>query len=309
MADSVDTMIENSYNRALAWGNWVSTVAESTIHGLDNFDPDSGSFTRKKTKAETTKVAQPKKLAPALIAPKNPTLAQVEELRAALQKMLDDFFDEYFSPVDASSDAQKWLIDALKLDADLKFGQPKIEEIWRDARVHTAAQGNSFDGLTIPAQANYTRTRDVYDAFDVAEEFSLQAAMVGIWEFAASTKLPDLRGDAIKATADYIMALKQTDKLVSDTKTEILNAEAQMRKTAAAWYMAQLSPTLRDVDRIKVLLGERRDNEVTADDLRTKYSELAVKAAIGGAESVAKAAQAATASLNSIISSSTAGFS
>jgi hypothetical protein len=145
--------------------------------------------------------------------------------------------------------------------------------------------------------------------FSVAEQFAREGAKIDLWNHAAGLKLRDLRADAIQATGNYLKALTSADTVAATASTAILEAESRMRAAAASWYLAQLGPVRRDTARAVISKTEDRSNELITDDLIMRTAELSVNAAIQGAGAVAKVAQAASASTNSVISSSTAGFS
>jgi hypothetical protein len=305
MADSVDTMIENAYNRATIWGSWANQKSYDAVHGVDVFV--EGVPTRKGTLALYPKVTQPPTYAALPTLPTMPTTAQMQAFRQALQNMLDDFFGAYFSPADAYAAAEAWVLDALSTD-DPDLPGTNLDLIWGRARNYTQALGDDLTGLNLPAEALTAHVTPAYAAFTQAESYARSSVKVDLWQHAAALKLRDLRADAITATGEYIRALSSTDAVVMDAQTSILEAEIRMKTAAAAWYTAQLGPTIRDTERLTTSVTEDRSGEIISDDLKAQYAELAVKAAISGSQAVAMAAQAATASLNSIISSSVAGF-
>jgi len=307
MADSVDTMIENAYNRATSWGSWADVKAYDAVHGVDEFDEETGTWTRKGTISLYPKVPQPPKYATLPALPQMPTPGQIQAFRQALQNMLDDFFGAYFAPADAYAAAEAWVLDALSTD-DPDLPGANLDLIWGRAQDYTQALGNDLTGLDLPAEALTAHVTPAYAAFAHAESYARSSVKVDLWQHAAALKLRDLRADAIIATGEYIRALSSTDAVVINATTTVLEAETRMKATAAAWYIAQLGPTLRDSERAITSVSEDRTDEIISDDLKMQYSELAVKAAISGSQAVAQAAQAATASLNSIISSSVAGF-
>lgn len=311
MADSVDTMIENAYNRAASWGSWANVKAFDAVHQVDSYvyDPTTAtySYVRNAVGAPPVKVPQPPKYAGLPVLPQTPTVAQMQAFRQALQNMLDDFFGAYFAPADAYAAAEAWVLDALSTD-DPDLPGANLDLIWNRAQDYTQALGNDLTGLDLPSEALTAHTTPAYAAFTHAESFARSSVKVDLWQHAAALKLRDLRADAITATGEYIRALSSTDAVVVNAQTSILEAETRMKTAAAAWYIAQLGPTLRDSERTITSVTEDRTDEIISDDLKAQYSELAVKAAISGSQAVAQAAQAATASLNSIISSSTTGF-
>jgi hypothetical protein len=308
MADSVDTMIENSYNRAISWGSTADWKSYDAVHGVDSFDPLTGLWGRKNAGGVLpVKVPQPPKYAGIPTLPTTPTLAQMQAFRQALQNMLDAFFGAYFAPADAYAAAEAWVLDALSTD-DPKLPGTNLDLIWNRAQNYTQALGNDLTGLDIPTEALTPHATPAYAAFAHAEAYARSSIKVDLWQHAAALKLRDLRAEAITATGEYIRALSSTDAVVVGAQTSILEAETRMKTAAASWYMAQLGPTVRDTERTTTSVTEDRTDEIIGDDLKAQYSELAVKAAISGSQAVAMAASAATASLNSIISSSTAGF-
>ncbi len=308
MADSVDTMIENSYNRATSWGNWADEKAFRAVRGVDTYDPLTNTWTRKNAGGVVpSKVPQPPAYAAIPALPVTPTVAQMQAFRQALQNMLDTFFGAYFSPADAYAAAEAWVLDALTT-SDPKLPGTNLDLIWGRAQNYTQALGNDLTGLDLPAEALTPHVTPAYAAFVQAESYARSAAKVDLWQHAAALKVRDLRADAIRATGEYIKALSSTDVVVVGAQTAVLEAEVRMKTAAAAWYSAQLGPAVRDVERQVTSVTEDRNLEIISDDLKAQYAELAVKAALGGANAVGKAASAATASLNSIISSSTAGF-
>lgn len=307
MADSVDTMIENSYNRAAGWGNWADQKALDAVHGVDSYDALTGTWGRNSTGASPVKVPQPPNYAALPVLPATPTLAQMQAFRQALENMLNSFFGAYFAPADAYAAAEAWVLDALTTD-DPKLPGTNLDLIWNRAQNYTQALGNDLSGLELPSEALTPHTTPAYAAFAHAASYARSAVKVDLWQHAAALKLRDLRADAITATGEYIRSLANTDAVVVNAQTSILEAETRMKTAAASWYMAQLGPTVRDTERTTTSVTEDRTDEIISDDLKAQYSELSVKSAISGAQAVASVAQAATASLNSIISSSNAGF-
>lgn len=297
MADSVDTMIVNSYSRAQSWGVWSNVQAFNAVKGVNSF----------KRPKLTAAVNPPKSYAKNLTLPKQPTNQQLQAFRQQVQDMLDDFFADHFSPADAYDAAVDWIIDTLSTN-DPKMPGNNLNIIWGRAESNTVGLGNELTGLDLPQEAFTPHVASAYAAFTHAEAYARGAAKVDLWQHAVALKLRDIRAEAITATGEYIRALAAADLAVSSEKVAILEAEARLKTTAAAWYVAQLGPTLRDTERKIGLTLQGRADDMAITDLNSQYAELAVSTAIGGAQAVAKAAQAATASLNSIISSSTVGF-
>lgn len=295
MADSVDTMIENAYNRAATYGLFADDNAYKAVHGVDPFP---GAF---------AKTSTPKKYSKKLELPALPTEAELQAFRQGLQNLLDDFFGEYFSPSDAYLAAEAWVIDTLTT-GDPKLPGNNFDVIWARAVNHTEALGNSVDDLELPEDAYEPHTALAYAAFDPAKTYSRSVVKVDLWNHAAASHLRDLRAEAITATGEYIRAIARADLIPVNAQTAIMQAHIAMRTAMADWFLAQLGPTQRDVDRKIVSVGEDRSGEIVSDDAVMKKAELLVKAAISGAEAVSMVAQAAAASMNSVIGSSTVGF-
>lgn len=310
MANSVDTEITNAVSRATGWGVTAANRAHDAFHGVDEFDPISQTYQRGKASRTPLypKVVQPPNYTATLNLPAEPTTAEIEAFREGIEGVLDDFFGEYFSPSDAYAAAEAWVLDALTT-GDPKLPGNGLTTIWGRAQDNTQALGNDLDGLSLPPEANVAHRSSAYAVFSVAEQFAREGAKIDLWNHAAGLKLRDLRADAIQATGNYLKALTSADTVAATASTAILEAESRMRAAAASWYLAQLGPVRRDTARAVISKTEDRSNELITDDLIMRTAELSVNAAIQGAGAVAKVAQAASASTNSVISSSTAGFS
>lgn len=295
MADSVDTMIENAYNRARYWGLVADNMALSAKNGVDPF---AGGY---------SKIAQPPKYATAPSLPAFPTDAQMEAFRQAFERMLDDFFGQYFDPSDAYLAAEAWVINTLT-DGYGTLPGNSVGEIWGRAQNNTLALGNDLDGLDLPAEALTPHQTLAYGAFAHARNYSESMVKVDLWNHAAAFHLRDLRADAITAIGEYIRARANADLAPLNAQTAIATAQIAAQNAAASWYTAQLGPTERDVKRTVISKTEDRNSEMIGDDLVVKNMEMFVKAAINAADAVANVAQAATASMNSVIGSSTVGF-
>jgi hypothetical protein len=284
--------------------------ALDAFNGVSEFDEVGGTYKRGKWNKvpKYPKVVQPPNYTATLNLPAEPTTAEIEAFREGIEGVLDDFFGEHFSPSDAYAAAEAWVLDALTT-GDPKLPGNGLTTIWGRAQQHTQALGNDLAGLTLPSESNVTHQTAAYEVFATAEQFAREAAKIDLWNHAAGLKLRDLRADAIQATGNYLKALTSADTVAATASTAILEAESRMRAAAASWYLAQLGPVRRDTARAVISKTEDRSNEMIADDLLVRNAELSVNAAIQGAGAVAKVAQAAAASTNSIISSSTAVFS
>jgi hypothetical protein len=221
--------------------------------------------------------------------------------------MLTSFFGAYFAPANAYAAAEAWLLDALSTD-DPKLPGTNLDLIWNRAQNYTQALGNDLTGLDIPSEALTPHITPAYAAFAHAEAYARSSAKVDLWQHAAALNLKDLRAEAIIAAGGYISALSKADAAVATAKVDILDAETRLKSAGAAWYAAQIDVAIRNADRNIIMQSSELDADVLIASLGAKYSDLAVKAAVAGAGAVGMAAQAATASLNSVTSSSTAAF-
>lgn len=306
MADSVDTMIDNAVTRASSWGNTVSYYSTAAAEGADtSWNVVSIADGVQKFPGVVEPTMPPPTYGATLTAPSVPTMAEADAFRLALESELDTFFATYFSAADAYEAAVAWVLDALNTN-DPDLPGTGFREIWDDARLKVTAQGNGLGDLSLPVTVTHVSAAPT--VIDHAEAFSLSRVKADLWQHAAALKVRDLRIEAIEAAGNYIKASVSADLAVLEGQTSLFLAKQQAQATAANWYTALISPSRRDAERAFIQKSELRKFDLSHGDHTFTAVDQKVAAYLQGAENMGKVAQAAQASMNSVISSSTVGF-
>lgn len=301
---TVDTEISNAVTRAGSWGNTASFYGLVASEGGElwngNYFDGVTTFT-----GSATPTTPPPTYGAALVAPALPNMADAEAFRLALQNELDAFFANYFSAADAYMAAVAWVLDALTTN-DPKLPGVAFNTIWAKARQHVDAQGNDVSDLSLPTLVAHTFAG--LGAFDHAEDYVWSKVKAELWTHAASLKIRDTRIEAIVATGEYIKASAKADITVLSGQTALFAAKQNAQLAMAAWYVAMATPQLRDADRERIRKTELRGFDMSDGTHVFTGVNQKVDAYLGAADNMGKVAQAAQASMNSIISSSQVGF-
>jgi len=297
MADSVDTMIENAVSRATSAGNHAVNEALEAVSGVNP---------RKLNKKLPAIKPVPGNARLVIDSPESSSGTSAS-FSQTVEDALSGFFDNYFAPADAYEAAQAWAVDALTT-SNPELPGSNLDLIWGRAQEHTQALGDDLSGLDLPAEALTTHTTPAYAAFVHAESYARSAAKVSLWKHAVSLQLKDLRAAAISATGNYIKALAHSDVAALRGDTAIAEAKTQLKRTVSAWFVAQLGKPKISADIAAVENNELVSTGLVDAEQNVNTVELKVTAAVQGAEAIGVVAQAAAASSNAIVSSSTTGF-
>ena len=296
---TVDTEIDNTIRRAAAWGSFVDIQANLAVEGIDVF-PGIASPTQ-----------APEVFTADLGEPDFPSIDDADAFGSALEVELKKFFEDYFSADDAYQAASNWVLSALT------SGDPTVPtqfnaaifgddgSVWAKARLHTNAIGNDLDGIDLPSAI--THEVDI-DAIDYAQEHMQTKVKSELWSHAASLRIRDIRTEAIMATGDYIKALSRVNISALNGKTSLLAEKQRAEQATADWYAALLTPATREYDRERIAISEGRTFEISKAGAKHAALEQSVDAMIKAADGLGKVAQAANASMNSIVSASQTGF-
>ncbi len=295
MAQSVDTLIDNAVSRAKSAGSTTIFNANSAVDGVDP-----------KPKLKII-VPSPPGSSAQLLLPESNSSGTNYAFGQTIENALNDFFDTFFSPADAYFAAEAWAIDALST-SDPELPGSNLDLIWGRAQDSTQALGDDLVGLDIPVEALTPHTSLGYDAFVYAEAYSRSSVKVSLWAHAVGLQMKDLRAAAITATGNYIKAIAQSNVAALRGSTAVEEAITNMKRTSAAWFLAQVNPLQIAADNASSAVREKVVSSLIDADQNVNTVELKVTAAVQAAEAIAIVAQAAAASANSIVSSSVAGF-
>lgn len=320
MAD-VDTLIDNAYMRALAWGGAADTAADAATK-VPVFKPP------KDDKAKT----------PPTISRVKPFASTKSEkgdkLAADFEANLDEFFDKLFPAGDSAYGwAAGWVIHTLSTGQTNRYSKltggaclqtggrtnvgggkllpnsfgDAVTGIWNDAGLHIEAMGNDVDDLKAPA-GRISGTHSMSAEMTLAETESLAKHRANLYQLAASSGLADMRERALKAVADYIKAKALLDTADSEMRILVERARNRFERTYIAWQTASVDATIESARRAMIAGDELvAMSEAKAKNVMDRV-KIRVGAALAGADAMAVVAQAANASMNSVASSSQVGF-
>ena len=250
--------------------------------------------------------------------------AERDELIALLSAQLANFFTLYYPLAsDAFDEATNWLVNTITnggtgIPAALEdqIVQRARDRIIRDgqrvasgisagyaARGFSLVQGPMVYDLN---QATFEQAGKIGEASTAVATKQIEIAIETI-KFAIGKAL-ESRIAAMNAAVDYIRALSTAPDAAARVSALNTDVEAKMMSAAADWYRARQS---RDQMILQSKLAEltagvdvykhRRDNA-------TQNSQVDVQALAAAADVFAKTAQAALASLNSVVSTSANTF-
>lgn len=291
---SVDTQIENALARAQSWGAAANQAASDSLQGIERY-PGSAPVTPK-----------PVDYAGTLAVPEDLGTLEHDALQALLQSRLDQFFAVHFSQSDVYDTAVGLVMAGLNGEGVLPG--TGFETIWDGAAQYIDAQGNDLTGLDLPAQSMASHATVALEALTHARAHSESALKANLFAHAAAARIGDLRGAALGATSDYLMARLHNDNTVMDSQLAIERARMAMRQTVAAWYETSLGAQRRDVTREYARSSAERTYDMMRNDQQGDTTHAKVAAAIQAAEALSTIATAAASSTNSVISDSTVGF-
>ena len=250
--------------------------------------------------------------------------AERDALIALLSSKLADFFTTYYPLAsDAFDEATTWLVNTITnggtgIPAAL---EDQIVQRMRDRIIRDGQRVASGISAGYAARGfSLVQGPMVYDLNQATFE---QAGKIGEASTAMATKQAEIAIDTIKfaigkaiesriaamnAAVDYIRALSVAPDAASRIAALNTDIKAKMMSAAADWYRARLS---RDEMVLRSDLAEltagvdvykhRRDNA-------TQNSQVDVQALAAAADVFAKTAQAALASLNSVVSTTASTF-
>lgn len=320
MADSVDTQIENAYNRALSWGYWSAANSQAAVDVVDGF-----------RSPPTRPIKQPTMRASQSSLPTiGTTPATGNKPAVDLEAQLNDFFDDLFPPTDgAFAWAAGWVVETLggTVSSAVVCSSPTVAPtiiggpngttmpgafdaaygtIWNNASQYITATGD-VSNLARPAAA-VSRAQDVSSIISLAKADTLSKVRAALWKIAAGMKIADLRRDALQAVGSYIRAKAALDMADKQMEMAIEKQLMQVERALTAWYTASIDAT-ETASQIAMTRGDEIVGlgSTVAESMEKKIHNM-VSAGIAGSSTMASVAQAANASMNSVVGSSTVGF-
>jgi hypothetical protein len=178
--------------------------------------------------------------------------------------------------------------------------------IWNNASQYITATGDVSD-LARPAAA-VSRAQDVSSIISLAKADTFSKVRAALWKIAAGMKIADLRRDALQAVGSYIRAKASLDMADKQMEMAIEKQLMQVERALTAWYTTSL-----DAVEAAAQVSMTRGDEVvslgtTVSESMEKKIRNVVSAGIAGSSTMASVAQAANASMNSVVCNSTVGF-
>ena len=251
--------------------------------------------------------------------------AQLDKIIQILTDQLAGFFATYYPLAsDAFDEATSWLVNVIT-NGGTGVNAEVEAQLWQRARENIIADGRRVGNQIVTgfAAKGYMRIagattrlleRSLYEQAGrtgeasttiAAKQFDVEVETV---KFAVGKAL-ESRSMAMQAAADYIRAVATAPASAVNVAGINTDAQAKMMAAAATWYGARL-------DRDKIVLNSKLAEMESRDEIykhrrsnATANSQVDVQALTAAAEVYAKAAQAALASLNSVVSSSVNAFS
>lgn len=319
MADSVDTQIENAYTRAQAWGNWSASQSQAAVYVVDGFR----SPPTKPVKQPTMRASQ------SSLPTIGTTPATGDKPAVDLEAQLNDFFDDLFPPTDgAFAWAAGWVVETLggTVSSAVVCSSPTVAPtiiggpngttmpgafdaaygtIWNNASQYITATGD-VSNLARPAAA-VSRAQDVSSIISLAKADTLSKVRAALWKI-AGMKIADLRRDALQAVGSYIRAKAALDMADKQMEMAIEKQLMQVERALTAWYAASIDAT-ETASQIAMTRGDEIVGlgSTVAESMEKKIHNM-VSAGIASSSTMASVAQAANASMDSVVGSSTVGF-
>jgi hypothetical protein len=250
--------------------------------------------------------------------------AQRDQLIALLTDELANFYTTYYPlAADAFDEAVNWMVNVITVGGTGLA--PGVEEqLWQRGRDRIVADGLraeaqimdefSARGFSLPsgamtARIDAARFESMKAVGDLSRDVTIRQAEIEIenLRFAVDQAVRARMG-AMAAASDYIRALMSGPDIAARVASINSDAKARMMSATADLYRARLA---RDELAMKVPYTNTTEGvKVTGLFMDGFYKGIQnrVTAAVAGAESYGRSAQAALASLNSVASSSQVGF-
>lgn len=250
--------------------------------------------------------------------------AQLDKLIKLLSGQLASFFSTYYPlQSDAFDEAQTWLVDVI-VNGGTGVNAAVEDAIWQRARDRVIADGRRAEeqivtgyaakGYSLPQgsmlkkieQARFKQASDtgVASTTIAAKQLEIEIETV---KFAIG-KAVDSRTMAMNAAADYIRAIASSPDAAARVAGLNTDIKAKMMSAAGDFYRARLS---RDEIILRSKLA-KVDSDVDIWKMKkanaTDSARVDVAALASAADAYARAASAALASLNSIVSTATNAF-